>query len=125
MKVGCEEGVCGACMVLVDGVATPSCLLPVGRLAEGTRISTARTLHNCPEGAPLVDALAEHSAVQCGFCTPGILASCVAAHRDGQDLGDSEVVRDVLSSHICRCSGYTGLVRAITRKGTAAVSQQK
>ncbi|MFG2124491.1 (2Fe-2S)-binding protein [Streptomyces sp. NPDC048710] len=125
VRVGCEEGTCGACVVLVDGTATPSCLLPVGRLADGTRIATARTLHACPEGAALVDALADDSVVQCGFCTPGIVASCVAAHREGLDLGDAEVVRNVLSSHVCRCSGYTGLVRAITRKGTAEVSQQK
>jgi CO/xanthine dehydrogenase Mo-binding subunit len=112
-------------MVLVDGVAMPSCVLAVARLPLGARIETARSLHACPEGQQLVRTLAAESAVQCGFCVPGILASCVAAWRAGEDLSGEVQARAVLESHICRCSGYNGLVRAITRACTVERHQSE
>ncbi|SNY53588.1 (2Fe-2S)-binding protein [Paractinoplanes atraurantiacus] len=115
VKVGCEEGSCGACMILLDGEAVPSCLLPVGRLADGARIETSAALTEEPDGAEIVRSLAEESAVQCGFCTPGIVVSCVAAARSGDDLSEAGTTRAVLSSHVCRCTGYQAIVRSVTR----------
>jgi xanthine dehydrogenase iron-sulfur cluster and FAD-binding subunit A len=117
--VGCEHGVCGACTVRVDGVAVRSCLL-LARQAEGAEIATVeglaasdevRTLH------PLQDAFRRHFALQCGFCTPGILMA--AAERLDQAAAgampppDEDEIRRLLSGHLCRCTGYEPIVAAI------------
>jgi CO/xanthine dehydrogenase FAD-binding subunit/aerobic-type carbon monoxide dehydrogenase small subunit (CoxS/CutS family) len=117
--VGCEHGVCGACTVRVDGVAVRSCLL-LARQAEGAEIATveglaagdeARTLH------PLQDAFRRHFALQCGFCTAGILMA--AAERLDQSASgamrppDEGEIRRLLSGHLCRCTGYEPIISAI------------
>lgn len=110
--VGCEHGVCGACTVRVDGVASRACLM-LAVQAAGRRVDTVEGLAD--DDGPLSDlqaAFRRHHALQCGFCTAGILNSC--ADFLGRERDPSEAqVRDMLSGHLCRCTGYTGIVRAV------------
>lgn len=112
--VGCEHGVCGACTVLVDGVSTRGCLM-LAVQADGTNICTIEGLSD-PDGAfhPLQKAFHELHALQCGFCTPGILMSAAELLASNRDPGE-DAVREVLSGHLCRCTGYTNIVTAILR----------
>jgi 2-furoyl-CoA dehydrogenase 2Fe-2S iron sulfur subunit len=110
--VGCEHGVCGCCTVLIDGVASRSCLAFAVQ-AEGRVIATVESLASA-DGAlnRLQRAFREHHALQCGFCTPGILMSFT--DYLARNPGPSEAqLRDVLSGHLCRCTGYDGIIRAV------------
>jgi aerobic-type carbon monoxide dehydrogenase small subunit (CoxS/CutS family) len=110
--VGCEHGVCGACTVLLDGVAVRGCLL-LAVQADGARIETVESL--APDPAylnPLQTEFVRHHGVQCGFCTGGILMSLTAALRDNPSLTEAEI-RDTLAGHLCRCTGYQGMVDAV------------
>jgi len=112
VHVGCEHGVCGACTVRIDGVAQRSCLT-LAVAADGREVQTVEGLAG-REGilCDLQSAFRRHSALQCGFCTPGILMS--AAHFLERVPMPTEVqVREMLSGHLCRCTGYTGIVVAI------------
>jgi 2-furoyl-CoA dehydrogenase 2Fe-2S iron sulfur subunit len=104
--VGCEHGVCGACTVELDGVAVRSCLM----LAIQVDGSELRTVEGLPAG-PLQEAFHQHHALQCGFCTPGILIAATDLLAQGQPTR-AEIV-DMLSGHLCRCTGYTPIVDAI------------
>ncbi len=111
VHVGCEHGVCGACTVLVDGELQRSCLT----LAVQTDGRSIQTVHGLSKaGAPLSalqQAFTDHHALQCGFCTPGILLSLTQLiQREPQ--ADEIRVREVLSGHLCRCTGYQGIVDA-------------
>ena len=110
--VGCEHGVCGACTVLVDGVAVRSCLT-LAIQADGREIATVESLA-APGGAlnALQQAFRDHHALQCGFCTPGILMSFTDFLRRNPRPTEAQVV-EVLSGHICRCTGYAGIVAAV------------
>jgi 2-furoyl-CoA dehydrogenase 2Fe-2S iron sulfur subunit len=110
--VGCEHGVCGACTVLIDGVATRSCLT-LAVQAEGREVRTVESLAGA-DGAlnPLQQAFRDNHALQCGFCTPGILMSFTDYLRRNPQASEAEI-RDVLSGHLCRCTGYAGIVAAI------------
>ncbi len=109
--VGCEHGVCGACTVRVDGMAWRGCLLYAVQL-EGRTVETVEGLAG-PDGAlnDLQTAFRKHHALQCGFCTPGILMS-LSQLIEEEPGADEARVRDVLSGHICRCTGYHGIVAA-------------
>ncbi|MFM1815702.1 MAG: hypothetical protein RLZ98_2397 [Pseudomonadota bacterium] len=110
--VGCEHGVCGACTVMIDGVAGRSCLA-LAVQNEGRSIRTVESL--AEDGAtlnPLQRAFRKHHALQCGFCTPGILMSFTDYLKRNPKPTEEEV-REVLGGHICRCTGYQGLVAAI------------
>lgn len=110
--VGCEHGVCGACTVQIDGVAGRSCMT-LAVQAEGRRVDTVEGL--CDADGPLSDlqqAFRRHHALQCGFCTAGILMSCDDYLRRKPDPTEAEV-RDMLSGHLCRCTGYTPIVAAV------------
>jgi 2-furoyl-CoA dehydrogenase 2Fe-2S iron sulfur subunit len=111
--VGCEHGICGACTVRVDGVAQRSCM-QLAVQADGRRVDTVEGL-NRAAGAELGDlqqAFKRHHALQCGFCTAGILMSC--SHFLEQSPTPSELqVREMLSGHLCRCTGYTNIVNAV------------
>jgi aerobic-type carbon monoxide dehydrogenase small subunit (CoxS/CutS family) len=109
--LGCEHGVCGACTVIVDGAAVRSCLM-LAVQAGGCQVETVEGLAEGPELNPLQQAFQRNYALQCGFCTAGFLMSVTAALRDGPVTTDTEA-RDVLSGNICRCTGYTGLVKAV------------
>jgi 2-furoyl-CoA dehydrogenase 2Fe-2S iron sulfur subunit len=121
--VGCEHGVCGACTVLIDGRAVRSCLLFAAQL-DGASVVTVEGL--AAEGGELNDlqqSFQRHHALQCGFCTPGILASATQFLKENADPTEHQV-RDMLSGHLCRCTGYAGIVKAIlatarSRKGTS------
>ncbi|MGM8931230.1 (2Fe-2S)-binding protein [Salinicola halophyticus] len=109
--VGCEHGVCGACTVMVDGRAARSCLLLAVQV-EGRRVKTIESLAEDGELNDLQRAFREHHALQCGFCTAGILMSCHEFLGRVTDPSEAEV-RDMLSGHLCRCTGYTGIVQAV------------
>jgi 2-furoyl-CoA dehydrogenase 2Fe-2S iron sulfur subunit len=110
--VGCEHGICGACTVLIDGVATRSCLT-LAVQAEGREVKTVESLA-APDGAlnALQTAFRANHALQCGFCTPGILMS-FTDYLARNPHPTSEQIRDVLSGHLCRCTGYAGIVKAV------------
>jgi 2-furoyl-CoA dehydrogenase 2Fe-2S iron sulfur subunit len=110
--VGCEHGICGACTVLIDGVATRACLT-LAVQAEGREVRTVESLA-APDGMlnPLQQAFRNNHALQCGFCTPGILMSFTDfLARNPKPTGAE--IRDVLSGHLCRCTGYAGIVKAV------------
>jgi 2-furoyl-CoA dehydrogenase 2Fe-2S iron sulfur subunit len=110
--VGCEHGVCGCCTVILDGVATRSCLTLAVQADQAT-IETVESLAG-PDGAlnPLQAAFKEHHAVQCGFCTSGILMSFTDFLRRHPKPARDQVA-EVLSGHLCRCTGYTDIVEAV------------
>ena len=110
--VGCEHGVCGCCTVLLDGTAVRSCLT-LAVQAEGRAVTTVESLadDNGKLNA-LQQAFQNNHALQCGFCTPGILMSFTDFLRRNPNPSEAEVV-DVLSGHLCRCTGYTGIVAAV------------
>jgi carbon-monoxide dehydrogenase small subunit len=109
--VGCEHGVCGACTVLLDGEAVRSCLLFAVQ-TEGRAITTVEGLSTNGELHPLQAAFREHHALQCGFCTPGILMTLVPFLREHPDPDEGDI-RDALSAHLCRCTGYANIVTAV------------
>jgi 2-furoyl-CoA dehydrogenase 2Fe-2S iron sulfur subunit len=110
--VGCEHGVCGCCTVLIDGVAARSCLT-LAVQAEGRQVRTVESLA-AADGAlnPLQAAFRANHALQCGFCTPGILMSFTDYLARNPHPSDAEI-RDVLAGHLCRCTGYAGIVAAV------------
>jgi 2-furoyl-CoA dehydrogenase 2Fe-2S iron sulfur subunit len=110
--VGCEHGVCGCCTVLLDGVAVRSCLT-LAMQADGREISTVESLA-ANDGAlnSLQQAFRNNHALQCGFCTPGILMSFTDFLKRHPHPSEEEVV-EVLSGHICRCTGYAGIIAAV------------
>jgi 2-furoyl-CoA dehydrogenase 2Fe-2S iron sulfur subunit len=110
--VGCEHGICGACTVLIDGVATRSCLT-LAVQAEGREVRTVESLA-APDGKlnALQQAFRDNHALQCGFCTPGILMSFTDFLARNPHPSEPEI-REVLSGHLCRCTGYAGIVAAI------------
>jgi 2-furoyl-CoA dehydrogenase 2Fe-2S iron sulfur subunit len=117
--VGCEHGVCGACTVLLDGRAVRSCLMLAAQ-AEGCEVETVEALAE-PEGplSALQDAFRRHHALQCGFCTPGILMSA-AELLAAEGTPTRREIEELLSGHLCRCTGYEPIVNAIAEiAGTA------
>ncbi len=112
VHVGCEHGVCGACTVRIDGRAVRSCLIFAVQV-EGCRIDTAAGL--APESGelnPLQKAFKKNHALQCGYCTPGILMS-VTDFLERNPSPSEDELKDMLSGHLCRCTGYVGMVRAV------------
>ena len=110
--VGCEHGVCGACTVLLDGEPVRSCLLFAVQ-ADGRQITTVEGLAPSADALdPLQSAFREAHGLQCGFCTPGILMTMAALLRDHPDPDEREI-REALSGHLCRCTGYQHIVRAV------------
>ena len=110
--VGCEHGICGCCTVMIDGVAQRSCLTLAVQV-EGREVQTVESLA-APDGTlnPLQQAFRNNHALQCGFCTPGILMS-FTDYLARNPKPTTEEIRDVLSGHICRCTGYAGIVAAV------------
>ena len=113
--IGCEHGVCGACTVLVDGEPVRACLMFAVQ-AAGRRIRTVEGLASREGGKetlhPLQSAFMEHHGLQCGYCTPGFLMLAAGTLERNPDIGDDELL-EVLSSNLCRCTGYKNLVKAV------------
>jgi aerobic carbon-monoxide dehydrogenase small subunit len=109
--IGCEHGVCGACTVMLDGDSVRSCLMFAVQ-ANGCRVETVESLGSTDRLSPLQEAFREHHALQCGFCTPGMLMTCIDALKKYPLTTDNEI-REVLSGNLCRCTGYEHIVKAI------------
>jgi carbon-monoxide dehydrogenase small subunit len=109
--IGCEHGVCGACTVIVDRDAVRSCLM-LAVQAEGSSIVTVEGLSREDRLTPLQTAFRKHHALQCGFCTPGVLTTAHALLLQEPEA-DEERIRSVLSGNLCRCTGYIPIVEAI------------
>jgi 2-furoyl-CoA dehydrogenase 2Fe-2S iron sulfur subunit len=112
VHVGCEHGVCGCCTVNVDGKLARSCMMYAVQI-ENKNVKTVEGLAG-PDGelSTLQKSFKRHHALQCGYCTTGILMSATSFLEENSDPSEDEV-RDMLSGHICRCTGYTGMVKAI------------
>jgi carbon-monoxide dehydrogenase small subunit len=109
--VGCEHGICGACTILLDGVSARACLLLAAQ-ADGATVETVEGLGAVGRLSPLQQAFREHHALQCGFCTPGMLMTCEDLLRNHTIESDDDI-RAGLSGNLCRCTGYDHIVRAV------------
>jgi carbon-monoxide dehydrogenase small subunit len=109
--IGCEHGVCGACTVLVDGDPVRACLMFAFQ-AEGKDVRTVEGLGDADNLHPLQRAFMEHHGLQCGFCTPGFLMLALGVLERDPNISD-ESLKDVLSSNLCRCTGYQNILKAV------------
>jgi aerobic-type carbon monoxide dehydrogenase small subunit (CoxS/CutS family) len=107
-KEGCGEGECGACTVLIDGVAVDSCLVPAAH-AEGRRVITIEGAAMTPTGTALQNAFVEHGGAQCGICTPGMILAAAPLKR-GASLHQ---IKTALAGNLCRCTGYPAIFRSV------------
>lgn len=114
VKKGCEVGECGACNVLIDGEAFNSCIY-LAVWADGKSIRTLEGLTG-PDGelSDIQQAFVDEAAIQCGFCTPGFIMTAVEILESGRDYTDDEL-RKLLSGHLCRCTGYENIIRAVRK----------
>ena len=109
--VGCAHGVCGACTVLVDGAPVRGCLV-LAVQADGSEVTTIEGLSNDEALTPLQASFRKHHALQCGFCSPGMVTTAHALLTAEPDA-DADRIRDVLSGNLCRCTGYIPIVEAV------------
>ncbi|NKB19473.1 MAG: 2Fe-2S iron-sulfur cluster binding domain-containing protein [Alphaproteobacteria bacterium] len=110
--IGCEHGVCGACSIVLDGKPVRSCLM-YAVMADGHEMTTVEGLEG-PEGelSPLQDAFWENHAMQCGYCTPGMLIATHTLLQDNPDPNEDEI-REAIGGNLCRCTGYQQIVEAV------------
>ena len=109
--LGCEHGICGACTVIVNGEPVRSCLMFAVQ-ADGKKIRTVEGLAKGDELHPIQRAFMDHHGLQCGFCTPGFLMLAVGVLEREPDISDADLL-DVLSSNLCRCTGYQNIIKAV------------
>jgi carbon-monoxide dehydrogenase small subunit len=109
--VGCEHGVCGACTVMLDGRTVRSCLLFAAQ-ADGSEVTTIEGIGTDEALHPLQAAFQQHHALQCGFCTPGMILAAIELLRENAEPSDEEI-RVGLSGNLCMCTGYVNIVRAV------------
>ena len=123
VHIGCEHGVCGACTVIVDGKAVRSCLM-LAVQAEGAEVTTAEGLA-APDGAlhPVQQVMLDEHALQCGFCTPGVVMTLAALTSDEKKPSEKQLLA-ALSGHVCRCTGYQGIRRAAKKLAGAEVGEK-
>src|ERR1700674_5213352 len=120
--VGCEHGACGSCTVIVDGAAVRSCLM-LAVQADGSEVVTVEGLAPGDDLSPLQAAFRKHHALQCGFCTPGILTTMHALLTEEPEA-DRKRIREVLSGNLCRCTGYIPIVKAVMEARSAYTSTE-
>ncbi len=116
-KKGCDRGDCGACTVLVDGKPVTSCMM-LAVQADGCRITTIEGLQTDGRLHPLQQAFVDHGAVQCGFCTPGMVLAAVAVLEENPCPTEAQV-RDGIAGNLCRCTGYAKIVDAVLAAANA------
>ena len=116
-KRSCDVQVCGACTVLVDGLPVSSCCY-LAADADGKHVTTIEGLAERPEFARLEEVFTRHAALQCGFCTPGMLLTVSALLEQG-DLVDEEAIKHALAGNLCRCTGYRGIREAVAELAAA------
>jgi aerobic-type carbon monoxide dehydrogenase small subunit (CoxS/CutS family) len=121
--VGCEHGVCGACTILLDGDSVRSCLM-LAVQADGCHVETVESLGSPEKLGPLQEAFRDHHALQCGFCTPGMLMTCTDILRK-YPLDTDEEIRHALSGNLCRCTGYGHIVTAVRAVRDQLSGEQK
>ena len=109
--IGCEHGVCGACTIILDNEAVRACLMFAVQ-ADGKRIRTVEGLADGETLHPLQSAFIAHHGLQCGFCTPGFLMLATNALETNPEISDEEIL-EVLSSNLCRCTGYQNIIKAV------------
>jgi aerobic-type carbon monoxide dehydrogenase small subunit (CoxS/CutS family) len=109
--IGCDTGNCGACSMIVDGTLLKSCML-LAVQADGAKIETVEGLADGDELTPLQRAFSDHHALQCGYCTPGMLMSATALLRQNKNPSDEEI-RKAIQGNLCRCTGYVNIIEAI------------
>jgi carbon-monoxide dehydrogenase small subunit len=109
--IGCEHGICGACTVIVNGEPVRSCLMFAVQ-ADGARIRTVEGLAQGDKLHPMQQAFMDHHGLQCGFCTPGFLMLAVSVLEREPNIDDDDLI-DVLSSNLCRCTGYQNIIKAV------------
>ena len=108
--IGCEHGICGACTVLIDGQPARSCIT-FAVTVEGSTVTTLEGLATDREMLAMQQSFAQHHALQCGFCTPGLLMTLAGAGRQ-EDVSD-EAIRELIAGNLCRCTGYQHIVEAV------------
>jgi aerobic-type carbon monoxide dehydrogenase small subunit (CoxS/CutS family) len=122
-KAGCQQGGCGACTVLVDGRPRRSCLTPLASV-EGAEITTVEGLGTPTSLSPVQAAFDQHYAAQCGFCTSGFVMAATALVDGGGGATREETI-EALAGHVCRCTGYTKIVAAVTAAARGEVSPEE
>lgn len=115
-KVGCEQGGCGACTVLVNGRPQRSCLTPLAAV-DGESITTIEGIGDSEHLSAVQQSFVHHYAAQCGFCTPAMIISATA-YLDGGGSADPEEIQEALKGHTCRCTGYLKIVNAVSAAAT-------
>lgn len=113
VKQGCSVGECGACTVLINGTAINSCIF-LAVWADGKRITTIEGVSKDGELSKVQQAFVEEGAVQCGFCTPGLVLTTTALSESGKEYTDEEIKREI-SGHLCRCTGYNKIFNAVKK----------
>ena len=111
VKEGCGEGECGACSVILDGKLVNSCMVPMGNV-EGRDIVTPEGLREGEKGKVIIESFADSGAVQCGFCTPGMMMAAESLLEENNNPSEEEI-REALSGNLCRCTGYDLIVKGV------------